>query len=101
MPKPSLRLGICTTCTECNDGRGWPTEQNRRYSTPSRAVGPKPKSGVPEGTPDLDSLWMSIPKNYPTSSRIACFTCAGAGAYLHGSITLLARPCDIERSSVV
>ena len=38
---------------------------------------------------------------YPTSSRIACFTWAGTGAYFSGSITLLARPWLIERSSVV
>jgi len=37
----------------------------------------------------------------PISSRIAFFTCVGTGAYFSGSITLLARPVLIDRSSVV
>src|SRR6185437_1972581 len=38
---------------------------------------------------------------HPTSSRMAFFTWVGTGAYLRGSMTLLARPVLMERSSVV
>ena len=39
--------------------------------------------------------------DYPSSSKIAFFTLVGTGAYFSGSITELARPVLIERSSVV
>lgn len=38
---------------------------------------------------------------YPTSSKIASFTLAGTRSYFSGSITLLARPALMLRSSVV
>lgn len=52
------------------------------------------------GTSETVTLPAAV-KRYPTSSRIAFFTWVGTGAYFRGSMTELARPWLMERSSVV
>ena len=43
---------------------------------------------------------LALPHLY-TYGTLAFFTLVGTGAYFSGSITEEARPCDIDRSSVV